>query len=134
MYDRSSTMTMQEIARRIRAEARKEHKWELGIGGRDQERMLEAWKTMRPRMLTALRKQGVDKLLARLLEERALEEMASQMGVYLPPTDAQGQAEQKWYLIEPEEDESPEEQLDAVLRMIEAGGNQQRGRFSPTTE
>lgn len=117
-------MTMQEIAQRIRAEAKKEHKWELGIGGRDQEMMLAAWETMRPKMLAALRKQGVEKLLARLLEERAMEEMSAQMGVYLPPTDAQEQSEQNWYLMEPEEG-TPEEDLEALLQMIEAGGRQQ---------
>lgn len=126
-------MTMQEIAQRIRAEAKKEHKWELGIGGRDQEMMLAAWETMRPKMLAALRKQGVEKLLARLLEERAMEEMSAQMGVYLPPTDAQEQSEQNWYLMEPEEG-TPEEDLEALLQMIEAGGKQELRTSSPTHE
>lgn len=118
-------MSMQEIARRIRAEAQKTHKWEIGLGSQDQERILASWVQMRPRMLAALRKQGVDKLLARLLEERALEQMAGQLALQLSPTDAQEESEKDWYLIEEEERGRPEVDLAAILDRIEAGGRQQ---------
>ena len=117
-------MKMPQIAQRIRAEAKKTHKWELGSGGRDQERMLEAWAEMRPRMLTALKIQGVEKDLARLLEERAMEQMAGSLARQLSPTDAQEQAERDWYLIEPEEGPT-ETELEAVLDRVEMGGLQQ---------
>ncbi len=132
--NRERPMDMQTIANRIRAEAKKDHKYELGVGGRDQIRMLAKWAEFRPRMLAALKKQGVEKLLARLLDERAMEDWGEKLERRAaPPNDLMEQAERTWHLIEEEEPGPVEDDLDAVVHRVEMGGMLPAPTLKPTS-
>ena len=113
---------MKSIANRIKKEAEKEHRYELGIGGRAQTRLLEKWKEMRPEMLKYLKKQGVEKLLAKILEERAMEELGEKMRRDQGnDSDNLLEAMKIWYLIRPEERPVTVE-LDSLLNRAEKMG------------
>ena len=100
--------TQQGLASWIRKEAAATTEWELGEGGRDQEMMLDYWKANRPKMLAQLKAQNLHKSLARVLEQKAMAQVASQHGT-MPRTDSVEQAEKEWYLMEPETEDSQTE-------------------------
>ena len=98
-----------EFVKWVKKEARKEHKFELGIGGADQRMMLEFWKEYRPKMYRRLRRHGIHKLFAKILEEKAFEQQVKTTRD-LGGAEALEQARMDWYLMEEEETEEEEEE------------------------
>jgi hypothetical protein len=127
-------MSMTLIAKQIRREAEKEHLFETGMGTERQLQMLERWSQVRPRMYRALKEMQVEKLLAKILEERVDETFhLEQMKGVMAPADAMTEAVSQWCLMEPEMDSSPVNDLRSVLARARRMGRLPQMTSSGTT-
>lgn len=74
-----------------------------------QTRMLKFWELYRPEMFNRLQQWGIAKQLAQVLDHKADQAFQQNLDAGMYRTDAQEQAEQDWFLLEPEAEDQPEE-------------------------
>ncbi|NJO34031.1 MAG: hypothetical protein HC869_13710, partial [Rhodospirillales bacterium] len=86
----------------LRESAALEEMWPKGSPAEN--RVLEAWKTRRPKMLAELGEECAA-ALAHVLVDRKLKSQSAYERAGMSPTDAAEQAEQEWLLLEPEDDD-----------------------------
>lgn len=75
------------------------------IGSPMEERVLETWRTKRPKMVAELARYGAVEALAHVLVERCLETEKKLLQSGLPLADAREQAERDWLMLQPEEED-----------------------------
>jgi hypothetical protein len=79
---------------------------EFPRGGEVEERLVDNWKALRPKMVESLG--PLTPLLAHVLMDKMLNARRANVEAGMPPTDAREQAERDWLLMEPEsEDDDP---------------------------
>ena len=93
---------MKPFAQWIEEEVSKESKYSVPFDSPAQSMMLEFWRIHRPIMYRALKKKNLHRKLAKVLEQKALEQIKHEGG-NMPYYDRREQAERDWYLMEPEE-------------------------------
>lgn len=94
----------------------KKEGWEPGTP-RERD-LLKWWSQHRPRMLAALREQGIAEKLAMVLERLCYRAEREYIRAGWPPTDAQETAEREWLIKEPEETKERENPLQRLSALI----------------
>lgn len=98
MYDESFVRWVREESDRIAEE------WPMG--SINERKLIEYWRTNRPKMVAGLEQHGAIEKLAHVLESRRAAAVREYIKAGMSPTDAREQAEKDWLLREPEESDS----------------------------